>query len=184
MKQLCRLLCIPLALLVLASVSFAAADAAFTFRNGIGWSTTPAEMLAAEGVHDYDANVQQRNVMDRFVRYYIQRDSYSESPFFVYHAETPVLMYLMMPADTRAVHYYDDQKAEYDAKLGGEPLDYTVDDIYALQEIIWPSRTERSAYERATCWRLPDGTLAVLLTVSGENYIMYFNEDILRSLEN
>lgn len=61
-KGMFKLVLIVVLLLVLRS---AAADASFTFRNGVTWDSTKAEMMAAEGVHDGDENVLQNVIYGR-----------------------------------------------------------------------------------------------------------------------
>ena len=166
---------------LLVCTGTAAADAAFTFRHGVTWASTVADMMAAEGMHDYDADFHQNTISDTYTRYYIMdADLGSIAAFYVYHADTPVMMYITLPDDTRAVPVYELKAAEY-TELYGAPADYTVEELYTLMDVIWTGHMTQADYTRVTAWTLADGTLAVLFTFRGDNVMAYFCTDRLES---
>jgi hypothetical protein len=171
-----RLLCAAVLVLVFLFALGAAADAVFTFRNGITWDSTVAEMMAAEGVHEYDADFHQNAITDRFTRYYIQdRADGTGDAFYVYQSDSPVMMYTNLPRDTKAVPVYTIEVEENKA-LYGAPVGVTALDLYALMNVIWPDRLIPEDFGQVTAWRLSDGTLSVLFTFRGDTVMAYFQE--------
>lgn len=155
----------------------AAADSIFIFRSGNTWDSTVAEMMEAEGVHEYDADFHQNAITDRFTRYYIQdRADGKGDAFFVYQGDVPMMMYTNVPRDTKAVPVYTIE-AEKCTALYGAPVGVTALDLYALMNVLWPDLLIPEDFGQVTAWRLSDGTLAVLFTFRGDTVMAYFHEE-------
>jgi hypothetical protein len=162
------------ALVLVILCSFGTAeDAVFTFRNGITWDSTVAEMMAAEGVREYDANFHQNAITDRFTRYYVQEGA--GDAFYVYQSDSPLMMYTNLPRDTKAVPVYTIETEENTARYGA-PASFTALDLYALMKVLWPDRLIPEDFGQVTAWQLSDGTLAALFTFRGEPIMAYFHE--------
>ena len=163
-------------LLPLLPGAAASAETPLSFRSGVTWNSTVADMMAAEGVREYDGNFHSNVIGDRFTRYYIQdRPNGAAVAFYVYQGDEPVMMYTRLPADTMAVPVYD-LKAEECTPFFGPPIPFTVLDLHKLLDVLWPGRIAPETLSRLTAWRLEDGTLASLFAIGGDTILAYLND--------
>ena len=137
--------------------ALAAAGTAFSFRSGVTWDTTPAQMLAAEGDGSY--NYGEYNGFGNY--YFKAKNAYA----YVFCGDQLATAY------ARVSGAYGDKAAELTG-LYGDPADVSADTITSLLNQLSPN----SSFSDLTAWRLSDGTLAALMTVGGETYVVYFNE--------
>jgi len=147
---LCLLLLLP---------ALAAAGTAFSFR-GVTWDTTPAQMMAAEGIAEGDGSYN-CGEYNGFTNYYLK----SQNVYYVFRGEQLATAYALVSGA------YDAKAAELTTAYG-DPAEVAADTVSALLNRLSPNST----FSNLTAWRLSDGTLAALVAVGGETYVIYFNE--------
>ncbi len=153
--------------LVLAVVSTAAADTAFSFRGGITWNTTPEQMLAAEGVTSDGYTQQEENGHSFF---YIK----GKNAFYVYRDQQLLQAYTTQSADA-----YAGLLESRTAQLGA-PVAFSADQISALINALNGAGTMiPQEITNLAAWYMPDGTLAALFMLGGKVCMTYFNEQAI-----
>ena len=166
MNQYRRWTSLLLAVLLLSACALAAAGTAFSFRNGITWDTTAAQMMAAEGLTEDDGtyNREERNGVTFF--YLKKKDVYYE-----FSGDQLVTAYVLTSGGDEA---YSARREEQTA-LYGEPAAVSADTVSMLLNATLPNRASPADFQQLTAWRLDDGTLAALFTIGGRNYMAYFH---------
>jgi hypothetical protein len=139
--------------------ALAAADTAFSFRNGITWDTTVSQMMAAEGITEGDGTYN-TGAYNGFTNYYLK----AHNVYYVFRGDQLATAYAL------ASDPYAATAAGLTA-LYGAPADVSADTVATLLNQLSPN----SSFSDLTAWSLSDGTLAALLTVGGEAYVVYFN---------
>ena len=161
MKHVRRLLGLTLAIALLYSC--AAADTAFSFRNGITWDTTADGMIAVEGVSAGEYNREEYN---GYTFFYLK----AENVYYVFRENLPVLAYAAVPGGA-----YDAELERQTARYGA-PADIAADTVSLLLNRLIPNSPAPGDFSALAAWRLADGTLAALFTVGSESYMAYFHE--------
>ena len=156
-----KLICLVLCLLLLCGTAFA--DASFSFRDGVTWSTTPAQMLAAEGVDDSGVNKHDGN---GYTYYYIK----GKDVYYVFRGEQLVQAYTI-----RSGSAYDAALERLTARYGA-PADVPADTVTTLINSLVPNSVMPGTLGSLAAWRLSDGTLATLFTFDGLTCTVYFHE--------
>ena len=159
-----------LSLVLLLLLASAAAATAFTFRSGVTWDTTPAQMLAAEGRQAGD-DTYNRHTYNGYTFYYLwNRGEKTEDVYYVFVGEAPVMAYTLVQGGDFAAAQ-EQMAARY-----GAPADVSKETVSRLQNALIPSSTLPTDFSALAAWRLADGTLAALFTINGETYRAYFHQ--------
>lgn len=156
-KLFCLVLILPL------FCGTAAADTAFSFRNGVTWDTTPQQMLAAEGLSESGVNKHDGN---GYTYYYLR----GQDVYYVFRGERLVQAYTVQSGSA-----YDAALERLKA-LYGAAADVSADTVTALLNILVPSSVMPSTLGSLAAWRLSDGTLAALFIIDGACCTAYFHE--------
>lgn len=151
--------CVILSLALLLQLSTAAASA-FAFRGGVTWSSTVADMLAAEGSAEGDGSYNYGEY-NGFQNYYFK----ARNDYYVFRGDKLATAYALVTGG------YDAKAAELTA-LYGAPADISADTVGALLNRLSPN----SHFSDLTAWRLGDGTIAAVFSIDGVNYCAYFHE--------
>lgn len=159
------ILSVSLSLVLLLLLPAAMADTAFSFRNGVTWDTTIAEMMAAEGLQEGDGTYNRRED-NGFIFFYLK----SKQVYYVFRGDRLVNAYSPMAGGTYAAQL-EQQTARY-----GAPADISADTVSNLLNLMRPNSTAPDDFSDLTTWRLDDGTLAALFTINGESYMAYFHQ--------
>lgn len=154
-------LCLSLALLL--AFGAAAADTAFSFRNGITWSTAPAQMLFAEGLGESGVNQHS----DRGYSYYYLK---GQDVYYVFRGEQLVQAYAVLPGGAYAGEL-ERLSAQY-----GPPAEGSADRVAALWNTLVPGGLSPEMLGALSTWKLSDGTLAALFAADGKTCAAYFHE--------
>jgi hypothetical protein len=150
---------------ILLLMGSAAAEGAFSFRNGVAWDTGVDGMMAAEGLREGDGSYNQHD--DNGYTYFYLK---AADVYYVFRDGRLVNAYARLSDGKYA------DEAQRQAALNGAPADVSADTISTLLNTLVPGRAAPVDFSELTVWRLPDGTLTALFTVDGVHYIAYFHE--------
>ena len=156
-----KLICLALCLLLLCGTAFA--DASFSFRDGVTWSTTPAQMLAAEGVDDSGVNKHDDN---GYTYYYLK----GQNVYYVYRGEQLVQAYRVESGGAYAA------ALERLTSRYGTPADVAADTVASLWNALVPGGLSTDQITGLSAWRLSDSTLATLFMIDGAACTAFFQE--------
>ena len=163
---------IALGLILTLLFSCAAADTAFSFRNGVTWASTVADMMAAEGLRDGGGNYN-RHTQNGYTFFYLwNRGGKTEDVYYVFRGDQPVTAYFLLSGGSDAYA----AERERQTALYGSPADVSADTVAALLNAANPGSVRPDDFSRLTAWRLADGTVAALFTIGGDSYMAYFHE--------
>jgi hypothetical protein len=153
-----------LTLLFLFACASAAASS-FSFRSGVTWDTTPAQMLAAEGLQEGDGSYNRQEYGDYTYFYLKTADIY-----YVFRGEQPVMAYSLPSPDAFSA------ELERLTALYGPPADITADTVATLLNLVIPDSAGPGDITGLSAWRLSDGTLAAMFAIGDFNFQIYFHE--------
>lgn len=164
-----RWLSLSFSFLILLIFAAPAAAASFSFR-GVTWDSSPAQMMAAENLTEGDGSYN-REQFNGYTFYYLGRQSENGGVVsYVFRGDTLVLAYTQLAAGGYAAEL-DRQSAAL-----GSPADVSADTVSGLINAVMPGNTSPGDFSALTVWRLSDGTLAALFTISGESFMGYIDE--------
>lgn len=152
--------------LLILLVCTVAGASSFSFRSGMTWDMTPAQMLAAEGLQE-GGDQYNRNEFGGYTFFYLKAaDSY-----YVFRGEQPVIAYSLLSRDSFA--------AELDRlnALYGAPADIAADTVAALLNLVIPDSAGPGDIAGLSAWRLSDGTLAAMFVLGDVNFQIFFQEE-------
>ena len=163
-RSMRRWFVLSLAFLLLISCASASASS-FSFSNGITWDTTPAQMLAAEGVQEGGGGYNEQ-AFEGYTFFYLK----AADIYYVFRGDSLVMAYSLLPRGA-----FDAALAEQ-AALYGAPADIPADTVGTLLNLVIPDSAGPGDVGDLAAWRLPDGTLAALFAIGELNFRVYFHE--------
>jgi hypothetical protein len=153
-------------------VCTAAGASSFSFRSGITWDTTPAQMLAAEGLQEGDENFNQHE--DYGFTFFFLKEA---AVYYVFRGEQLVMAYSLPSRDAFSA------ELEQMTALYGSPADIAADTVATLLNLVIPDSAGSGDIAGLSAWRLSDGTLAAMFAIGDFNFQIYFHEQRILGFE-